>query len=88
MRNTDCKSLLLYWQVVDFGATKLEQSDLAEVLLTVTEAAVDYFKPIHEKEDKVQTTNTTAVVQTKIDRIRVVSHTCGTILHEGTEVNI
>lgn len=88
MRKTDCKSLLLCWQVVDFGATKLEQSDLAEVLLTVTEAAVDYLKPIQEKQDKVQIISTTPVVQTKIDRIRVVSHTCGTILHERAEVNI
>ena len=34
------------------GTEKLEQSDLAEVLLTVTEAAVEYFKPPEEKLNK------------------------------------
>ncbi|PFX34893.1 hypothetical protein AWC38_SpisGene133 [Stylophora pistillata] len=36
-------------QVIAIGAKKLEQSDIAEVLLTVTEAAIEYFVPPKEK---------------------------------------
>lgn len=62
------------------GAEKLEQSDLVEVLLTVTEAAVDYFKAPHEK---VTGSTDPPVVQKKVDRIRGVSNT---IMNGGEKV--
>ena len=70
------------FQVIALGAEKLEQSDLAEVLITVTEAAVDYFKP-PEENPKNQEKAGLPVVQTKVDRIRAVSYTIG---DEGTKV--
>lgn len=63
-----------------FGTEKLEQSDLVEVLLTVTEAAADYFNPPQEKPSETATTEP-PVIQTKVDRIRGVS----TILIGGGE---
>ena len=65
------------------GAEKLEQSDLAEVLLTVTEAAVDFFKPTQEKVTKEGSADP-PVVKTKVDRIRGVSNT---IMDGGAEVH-
>ena len=70
------------FQVIALGAEKLEQSDVAEVLITVTEAAVDYFKP-PEENAKTQEKAGLPVVQTKVDRIRAVSYTIG---DEGTKV--
>lgn len=70
------------FQVIAFGTEKLEQSDVAEVLITVTEAAVDYFKP-PEENAKTQEKAGLPVVQTKVDRIRAVSYTIG---DEGTKV--
>ena len=51
------------------GNAKLEQSDLVEALLTVTEAAVDFFKRPQQKPTDVES-NGPPVVQTKVDRIR------------------
>lgn len=47
----------------------MEQSDVAEVLLTVTEAAIEYFVPPKEKciEEGVAES---PVCQSKVDRIR------------------
>ena len=67
------------------GTDKLEQSDLVEVILTVTEGAVDYFKPPQEKvccECCEQSTDP-PVERTKVDRIRGVSNT---IMDGGAEV--
>ena len=50
------------------GNAKLEQSDLVEVLLTVTEAAVDYFNPPEEKPKDIEADNS-LVIKTKVDRI-------------------
>ena len=51
------------------GSAKLEQSDVLEVFLTVTEAAVDYFNPPQQKLEEVNREGP-PVVQTKVDRIR------------------
>lgn len=51
------------------GNAKLEQSDLVEALLTVTEAAVDYFDPPQQKLKEVEMGGP-RVSQTKVDRIR------------------
>ena len=51
------------------GNAKFEQSDLVEVLLTVTEAAVDYFNPPQQKPNEVDPKGP-PVNQTKVDRIR------------------
>jgi len=67
-------------KIMAVGAEKLEQSDLVEVLLTVTEAVVDYFKAPHEK---VTGSTDPPVVQTKVDRIRGVSDT---IMDGGAKV--
>ena len=64
------------------GAEQLEQSDFVDIMLTVTEAAVDYFKPTQEKVDNEQSTDP-PVAQTKLDRIRGVS---STIIDGGAEV--
>lgn len=64
------------------GTDKLEQSDLVEVILTVTEGAVDYFKPPQEKVCNEQSADL-PVEQTKVDRIRGVSNT---IMDGGAEV--
>ena len=74
----------LFYQIMAVGTEKLEQSDLAEVLLTVTEAAVEYFKPPEEKLNKTDNDDP-PVVQTKVDRIRGVGHT---ITEGGAEVKI
>ena len=58
---------------MEVGAQKLEQSDLAEVLLTVTEAAVDYFNSPQEKP-KEEGTADPPVAQSKVDRIRGISN--------------
>lgn len=51
------------------GAKKLEQSDLAEVLLTVTEAAIEYFLPPQEKCMKEGAAEA-PLSQSKVDRIQ------------------
>ena len=51
------------------GSAKIEQSDVVEVLLTVTEAAVDYFNPPQQKLEELDREGP-PVVQTKVDRIR------------------
>ena len=54
-----------------FGEDKLEQSDLAEFLLIVTEAAVDYCKPTQTKRKfkALDIVHDRPVVLTKVDRI-------------------
>ena len=51
------------------GSAKIEQSDVLEVFLTVTEAAVDYFNPPQQKLEEADREGP-PVVQTKVDRIR------------------
>lgn len=56
-------------QVLTIGAKKLEQSDLAEVLLTVTEAAIEYLLPPQEKCMKEGAAEA-PLYQSKVDRIQ------------------
>ena len=51
------------------GSAKIEQSDVLEVFLTVTEAAVDYFNPPQQKLEELDREGP-PVVLTKFDRIR------------------
>ncbi|XP_068739708.1 nucleolar protein 58-like isoform X1 [Montipora capricornis] len=62
-------------QILALGVDKLEQSDVAEVLLTVTEAAVDFCKPTPAKREYKanNSAHDQPVVVTKIDRIRGVN---------------
>lgn len=60
-----------YWKILAFGEDKLEQSDLAEFPLIITEAAVDYCKPTQTKRKykALDIAHDRPVVLTKVDRI-------------------
>ena len=60
---------MFVFQIMAAGSEKIEQSDVVEVLVTVTEAAVDYFNPPQQKLEELDKEGP-LVVQTKVDRIR------------------
>lgn len=60
--------VVCFCQIVAAGNAKLEQSDVVEVLLTVTEAVVDYFNPPEGKPKDIEADGS-LVIQTKVDRI-------------------
>ena len=85
-KSVSCDSVVICvdnTQIIAAGINKVEQSEAADVFLTVTEAAIDYVKLSKHEPDRKAVNAGPPTVQTNIDRIRGVTYT---VVGEGTKV--